>query len=223
MQFLYEPQAGQELISLSGESYKYIFRVRRFRVGDIVELRNMQDSKLYSYKVLSVDKKDATLSLIYDEERVVTPKKDLTIGWCIVDPKTVEKALPTLNEMGISKIVFIKCTYSQANFKINIDRLKKIALSSSGQCGRSSLIEFDFSQSLENFLLDYKDAYLLNFSSNNIESKVESIDTIVIGCEGGLSKEEVSMFDNQKVVGFNTPLILKSESAVVGAVSKILL
>ena len=222
MQFLYDSNAGLELIEIEGESYKYLFRVRRFKLNDIIELRNLVDNKLYSYKIINITKKSATLKLIYGEEVIKRASKDLTIGWCIIDPKVIEKSLPMLNEIGVKKIVFIKCAYSQANFKVNLDRLKKIAINSSQQCGRSTLIEFGFAKSIENFLQEYPQSYLLNFSDNYYSDSMD-ISSIVIGCEGGLSKDEIALFDSEKIVGLKGDLILKSETAAVAIASKILL
>ena len=50
-----------------------------------------------------------------------------------------------------------------------------------------------------------------------------SIDTIVVGCEGGMTEDEVALFAPQRVIGFDTPLVLKSESAVCAVASKVLL
>jgi 16S rRNA (uracil1498-N3)-methyltransferase len=223
MQFVYEPKAKEKILIIEGENYKYLFRVRRHKVGDILEFRNLEDNKLYSYKVVNVSKKEATLELLFAEEKIVMPSKKLILGWCIIDPKTVEKALPSLNEIGVEKIVFIKCAYSQANFKIKKEKLTKILINSSQQCGRSSLMQLEFANSLADFLNRYPNSYLLNFSQNSLEANKNDINEIVIGCEGGLSKDEIALFESQKIVGFHTPLILKSESAAIGASSKIIL
>jgi len=223
MKFLYNKDAGLEYLNIESEAYKYLFRVRRFKQGDIIELRNLQDDILYSYKIDNVSKKSATLRLLHSEKIIVLPKRTLIIGWCIIDPKVVEKTIPMLNEIGVTKIVFIKCAYSQANFKINIDRVKKIAINSSQQCGRSSLIEFEFSNSLSNFLEKYPQSYMLNFSKQTLESKKQDINSIVIGCEGGFSNEEIKLIEEDKIVGLDTPLILRSETAVVTISSKILI
>jgi len=62
----------------------------------------------------------------------------------------------------------------------------------------------------------------LNFSQNKIGSQ-SSIDTIVIGCEGGFHEDEVALFEADKIIGLDTPLVLKSESAVCAVASKLLL
>ncbi len=222
MQFVYDKDASSPILIVEDETYKYLFRARRKKLGDIIDFRNLQDDKLYSYKVMSIDKKSASLELIYGESKPVLPTKDLTIGWCIIDPKNIEKTLPSLNEIGVAKIVFIRCAYTQANFKIKKERLEKILVNSSQQCGRSSLMQIEFSQSLQDFLNKYPQSHLLNFSPNKVSAN-QDIDSIVVGCEGGLSKDEIKLFTQEKTVGLNTPTILRSESAVVAVASKIIL
>jgi 16S rRNA (uracil1498-N3)-methyltransferase len=75
---------------------------------------------------------------------------------------------------------------------------------------------------LFDFLAKYPNSYLLDFSNNNFSSDMK-IDSIVIGCEGGFSKDERALFKNDKILGFDTSLILKSETAAIAIASKILL
>jgi len=183
MQFLYSSNAKEPVVKICGDEYRHLFRSRRTKLGAILELRNLQDNKLYSYKVVNIDKKSATLELIFGEEKPMLPKKELTLGWCIIDPKNIEKTLPMLNEIGVSKIVFIKCAYSQANFKIKKEKLQKILINSCQQCGRSSLMQIDFANSIYDFLTQYPNSYLLNFSSNLLDNSKSNISSIVVGCD----------------------------------------
>ncbi|HAC70351.1 MAG TPA: 16S rRNA (uracil(1498)-N(3))-methyltransferase, partial [Arcobacter skirrowii] len=109
------------------------------------------------------------------------------------------------------------------NFKINIEKLNKILINSSSQCGRSSIVKLEISKTLDSFLTQNPKSYILDFSNNFIDDKKDEIDTLVIGCEGGFSKREKSNFNKDFVVGFNSNLILRSETAIVSATSKILL
>jgi len=222
MQFLYHSSSGDPLLEIEGETYKYLFRVRRMKEGSLIETRNLRDGMLYIYRVQSVGKREALLELVSSQESSVIPLKSLHIGWCIIDPKVVEKSLPALNEIGVAKITFIKCAYSQANFKIKKERLEKILINSSQQCGRSSIMQIEFANSLYEFLQNNPESYLLDFSENRV-SQSGDIETIVVGCEGGLSEDERALFDSKKRVGFDTPLILRSESAAVAVAAKTLL
>jgi len=139
VQYLFLEQAGEQNLTLQGDEHRYIFKVRRHREGEVVALRNLIDEHIYFYKIVSLSKKEAELSLESSKNLTVVAKKKLHLAWCVIDPKSVEKVLPTLNEMGVDAITFIYCERSQKSFKVDFKRLKKILLNSSQQCGRSSL------------------------------------------------------------------------------------
>lgn len=215
MQFIYHSDAGSDSLKIDGELYKYIFKVRRFDTEENLIFRNLKDKNIYHYSVVDIDRRKATLELINKEEKSIEPQKYLHIGWCMVDPKSIEKYIASLNELGVSKITFIYCEYSQKQYKINFEKLEKILINSSQQCGRSSIIELDLMDSLKEFKKCNPNSYMFNFSTNNIHTYKDKIDTIIIGCEGGFSNDEVKGFDQEQIVGIDNPLILKSETAVV--------
>ena len=223
MQFTYDENASRDILEINNENFKYLIKARRHKVGDKIYFRNLEDEYIYLYKLDTISRKSATLTLIEKKIKVVQNQKKLHIGWCIIDPKVVEKNIASLNEIGVEKITFIYCKYSQSNFKINIDKLKRVLYNSSSQCGRSSIIKLDFCQSLDEFLKKHKDTYLIDFSSENINEYKDDINTVLIGCEGGFSKEERETFQTNKVVGFDSKLILRSETAAISVASKILI
>ena len=222
MQYLHHKQAGEKTLLLKGDEHRYIFKVRRHRKGETIALRNLEDKNIYYYKIDNLDKKEAYLLLQSSEELVVKAKKSLHIGWCIIDPKSIEKLLPTLNEIGVDAISFIYCQRSQKSFKLDFARFEKILLNSSQQSGRSEMMKLDLVESLELFLEQNPNSMALNFSDNFLENGSD-IGVILIGCEGGFSDEEIAMFDKNSIVGLDSPLILKSESAVCAVASKVLL
>ena len=222
MQYLHHKQAGEATLLLKDDAHRYIFKVRRHRKGETIALRNLEDENIYYYEINSLDKKEAYLLLQNSETLVLKAKKNLHIGWCIIDPKSIEKLLPTLNEIGVDSISFIYCKRSQKSFKLDFTRLEKILLNSSQQSGRSEMMKLDIVESLELFLEQNPNSMALNFSDNLLENGSD-IGTVVIGCEGGFSDDEMRMFDDEHTVGLDSALILKSESAVCVVASKILL
>jgi len=222
MQYLYHLNSGDNQLILRGDEHHYIFKVRRHRQNEIIALRNLEDNVLYLYKISSIDKKEAYLELIEERELQVIANKKLHIGWCLIDLKNIEKILPTLNEIGVEQITFISCKRSQQNVKVDFERLNRILLNSSQQCGRSSMMNLEISNSLEDFLVKYPKSHILNFSQNYLSNSGD-IETVVIGCEGGFSDSEIKLFGTNKILGFDTPLILRSESAVCAVASKILI
>jgi 16S rRNA (uracil1498-N3)-methyltransferase len=222
MQYLYHKEAGVSSLILKGDEHRYIFKVRRHREGETIALRNLSDASVYFYKINSLEKKEAHLFLEKSEVLEVLAKRKLHIGWCVIDPKSVEKVLPSLNEMGVDAITFIYCERSQKSFKPDFKRLEKILLNSSQQSGRSSMMKLSMGNNLTTFLEENSDAVMLNFSEYNLDEN-SNLSTVVIGCEGGFTVDEVSLFKVENIMGLATPLILKSESAVCAVASKLLL
>jgi len=182
----------------------------------------MADEILYQYIVENISRREAILVLAKGEKSLVTPSRYLHIGWCIIDPKKIEKTLPALNETGVSKITFVRCQRSQSNYRLDLGRIESILLNSSQQCGRSELMNIEIVDSLREFVSLYPDAYMLNFSDNALSREMD-IDTVVVGCEGGFDDSERAMFAKEQIVGLDTPMILRSETAVVAVASNLLL
>lgn len=223
MQYLFSFNAGDSSLKLKGEDYKYLFKVRRHKVDGILYFRHKEKSEeLYKYKVLSIDGRFAALELLSCETKEIMPKKDLHIAWCVIDPKSVEKVLPSLNEIGVSKITFIFCDRSQKNYKIDLKRYERILEASSQQCGRSRPIEFNIVKNISTFISEHPETVILDFCDDVLGCEDE-VHTVLIGCEGGFSEDERDMLSSLKRFRFNTPMILRSESAAVAIASKVLL
>lgn len=223
MQYIYDKFAKDDILEIKDENYNYIVKARRHKIDDIINFRNLEDKFLYSYKIISIDKKSVSLTLISKEEKNVENSKKLHLGWCIVDPKTIYENIASLNELGVYKISFIYSDFSQKNFKINFEKLEKILINSSVQCGRSSIIKIDDYKNLDEFVKYFPNSYFLDFSQTSIDEKKVLIDTIIIGPEGGFSKKERDKFKKDFIVGFESNIILRSETAAICASSKIII
>ncbi len=223
MQFIYDKNAKNELLKIEDENYNYIVKARRHKLDDILDFRNLEDDFLYSYKISQIDKKSLYLNLLKKEEKIIENSKKIHLAWCVVDPKTIYENIASLNELGVDKITFVYSDFSQKNFKINFEKLEKILINSSSQCGRSSIIKLDIYKNIDTFIADNPDTYFLDFSQTSIDSKVLDIKTLMIGTEGGFSKRERELFNKNFIVGFSSNLILKSQTAIISATSKIIL
>ena len=223
MQFTYDEFCGGNILEIKDEVYNYLIKARRHKIDDEIYFRNLKDNNIYLYKIDMIDKKKAILTLISSEEKIILSQKKLHLGWSVVDSKTIEKYISSLNEMGVEKITFIYSDFSQKNFKINIEKLEKILINSSCQCGRSNIIKLDVCKNVETFIKENDDVYFLDFSNTSIDENSDLIKTLVIGCEGGFSNKEREIFNKNNIVGFNSNLILRSETAIISASSKILL
>lgn len=221
--YILSEEASKDTISIKGDIHKYLVKVRRHEVGDKIDFRNKDNIKvLHTYEIVNIDARSLDLKLLSSVENEVKSKKSLHVGWCVIDSKSIEKVLPSLNEIGVEKISFIYCDRSQKNFKLDFKRFDRILEASMQQCGRSSYIEFDTYKSIDDFIDEYPDTKVFDFCDNILSDKAEFA-RVLIGCEGGFSTNEKEILQKLDVFRLDTPMILRSESAVMAVASKILL
>ena len=221
--YLLNENAGKEQIILKGEVHKYLVKVLRHITGDTLSLRTKEKLKtLYTYKITHVEARTLQLQLLSNKEEETKAEKKLHIAWCVIDVKSIEKVLPSLNEIGVDKISFIYCDRSQKNFKLDFKRFERILEASMQQCGRTSFMQFDTYKNVTAFLHEFPETKVFDFSENILKGE-SNFETVLIGCEGGFSTLEKELLQEQEVFRLNTPMVLRSESAAVVVASKILL
>lgn len=220
MQFNYVQLAGEKILTLDVKEYAHLFKVRRISVGAKLNCSNLKDNHIYAYKIESINKKEAILELLETYSTKISTCK-LHVGWCIVDPKTIERNIAMLNEMGIAKISFVYADFSQKNYKVDEKRLKRILINSCEQCGRNTLMEYEILGSVSDYFDKYTKSIIVDFSDNFIED-TSNIESLLVGPEGGFSDKERIEFKGRTVFGLKTQNILKSETAVVGICAKLL-
>ena len=227
MIFTYNKKAGEKELILEGDSFVHLFKSRRSDIGEILEFRNMKDNFAYFYKVKEVKKKKAILELVEKKELEKKEWRYLHLAWCIIDPKTIKEALPYLNQLGVSEISFIHCDRSQKNFNLKKDKIEKILISSSEQCGRNDLMKINFYDSYQKFEEENDNIFLLDFGGTDLnklkKEDLDKIKVVLIGPEGGISSKEREKFFNEQIISFDTGLVLKSENAAIAIASKLIL
>jgi 16S rRNA (uracil1498-N3)-methyltransferase len=222
MQFNFCEVAGEKSLSLHVKEYSHIFKVRRIAVGSQLDFSNLRDGQIYTYEIDDINKKEANLTLVNTKEAKKTSTCNVHIGWCVVDPKTVEKHIAMLNEMGVEKLTFVYAEFSQKSYRVDEKRLKRILINSCEQSGRTTLMKIEILQSVEEYLEAYPKSVIIDFSENFLDG-TEKIESFLVGPEGGFSQNERDLFTCRDIFGLKSPNILRSETAVVGVCAKIVL
>lgn len=222
MKFLLNNDVGRDELSVSGDDYKYLIKVRRHKSGDLIVFRSRERlGEEYRYRLERTDGRNAYFTLQSHHHAPCESERRLHIGWCLIDPKTIEKTLPMLTELGVAKITFIHCRRSQQNFRLDFERFNRIMESSIMQCGRTSMIELSESPNLSSFLKAHEDAVIFDFGGQPLETG-EAMETVIIGCEGGFDESERRVFADHRIRLFPSPMILRSETAAVAIASRLL-
>ncbi len=212
----------KESLTIKGEVFKYLIKVRRHGENDEIAIRYKNSlERLYKYKISSVDNRSLDLELISDELNEVKSKKPLHIAWCLIDIKSIEKILPSLSEIGVERISFISCERSQ-NIKLDLKRFERILEASMQQCGRSTYIKFDSYKNIAEFMSFFPQTKVFDFTQKTLDDYGE-VEVVLVGCEGGFSPQERELLKDKDVFRLDTPMVLRSESAVMAVASKILL
>ncbi|MCF6330421.1 MAG: 16S rRNA (uracil(1498)-N(3))-methyltransferase [Sulfurimonas sp.] len=223
MIYIFNEDAGDESLILKGELFKYLIKVRRHTLNDEIFCRNQKNIKiLHKYNIVHIEPKKAILKLLSSKLLEVKAKKDLHIGWCKIEVKNIEKILRSLSEIGVHKITFIDCERSQRNIKLDFKRLDRILETSMQQSGSTQKIILDKSKNLEEFVKLNPDVKVFDFTKKVFDN-ADDIKTVLIGCEGGFSSKEKELLSSCEVFRLDTPMVLRSESAVMAVAFKVLL
>lgn len=212
MQFIYHSKSGDDNIIVEGDEYKHVFHSRRERANKLFTFSNMRDSTLYFYKISEITKKYASF---YLESSYIksTPLINTHIIQSVINMREFSKILPCLNELMVAKITLFYSDFSQKNEKINLDRLNKILINSSMQCGRLHLLDIEVLEDLKSVLTNYPNALAFDFDSG-LNIKFADLDSIIIGPEGGFSKHEKELLKNRSF-SISLKSIMKSITASV--------
>ena len=215
---------------LVGEEFEHAKNVLRLGVG--AEIILLDNSGLeYTGVIASVDKKQMAVNIVRKEVGTREAERDvcLLFGYLKNADKNefiVQKAV----ELGVKAIGVFSSEYSSAFMNANkLERLNKVAKEASKQCLRSTAPQVVYYENLEQALSSAKERSVKLFacefaqeSEKNLReiTETEGSVAIVIGSEGGCSKQEATL---AKELGFSHitlgKRILRAETAAVALTS----
>ena len=211
------------IIELTKEESKH-FKV--LRIKDYEQI-SVTDGKGNFYKCLiePSDSKNILLRVLESLPNNNENNKQIDLLFSNLQNKSsneliIEKAC----ELGVKNIYIFFSDRSQSK-NVNIDRLKTKAISALKQSNRSLLPSITIianTTELEKIMDDYPSIVLGDMvkSENDLVNKEKIL--ILVGPEGGFSKEELELFDNHKsVVKLKLgSSILKTETAAISLISR---
>jgi 16S rRNA (uracil1498-N3)-methyltransferase len=220
MSFFYDKNTGEPTLKIESSLFEHIYKIRRTKKDELLDFRNLCDDNLYTYKTQYIEKRSATLQLVTSasEQKIGS---QLHIGWCVVDPKTVEKALPLLNELGVGQIDFIYSKRSQRNFNIKPERFESIIVNSCQQSGRSKMMSFEIYNTIAEWAKSVDSFCVLDFGGEPLPKEAPK-EIYLVGPEGGFSEDEREFLakEAKKIYSLGTSLVLKSETAAITVASR---
>lgn len=197
-------------ITLMGEEHIHLTKVLRLHLDDKVECF-FDESEVLLCKITEILKDKTLLEIISSTSCTANPKSSLTLFQGLPKLDKLEFITQKLCEIGGSELVPFSSKFTIAKENENkVDRLNKIVVSACKQCGRTKLLKVSKSVKFAEMCKRLKDFDKVIFA-NETESSVtlkEALNTlnsqqkiaIIVGSEGGFSKDEIDKLKEQKNV-----------------------
>jgi len=215
-----------EIIAIQGSQLHYLNHVLRIKKGQTVALFNGRDGE-WLCEIREIVKKEVNVICIKQTALQVN-LPDIWFLPALLKKSRMDFAVEKATEIGVSKIIPIVTEYSQMT-RTSIDRLQKIAIEATEQCGGVSVPKVSHLAKLKEILRDWDknrlllfcDEEKLNFNSLNFATNRQCPLAVLVGPEGGFSNCERTMiasypFVKQVSLGSR---VLRAETAAVAALT----
>jgi 16S rRNA (uracil1498-N3)-methyltransferase len=201
---------------------KHLSKSLRKKVGDIIRITNGDGLEIKGNIIrLGKNIKVNVINKVKHKKRAISIHIAMSP---LKNPSRFEWFVEKSTEIGISEITPLITKFSKKK-KVNISRLNKIVISSMKQSNQFYLPKVNPITSFDEFLKLNKDYKLIAHLKNNNSFNNKSIDSkdkivVMIGPEGGFSKEEILKANKEKIkeISFGKNRF-RSETAGVFAVS----
>lgn len=205
-------------VTLNVDETRHLRDVLRLKIGDEVHVFDGIGNE-FLCKIETIEKRESLLKII---EQILpnSPESnlDLTLAIALLKGEKFDLVVQKAVELGVRKIVPIITKHTIEKF-VRAERLRKIALDATKQCGRANLLEITetvpFTQLIESTadtIIMFSERNGTSFSSINPTKNITSI----IGPRGGWEDSELE-FAAKKGVSIITfgGRILRAETAAI--------
>lgn len=208
--------------------------VFRYTSGDEVFLfSSVTPGKDFLYKILSISKQAATLTLVTSSPNIV-PTFPLTLVMALVKKDTFETIARQATELGVTHIIPVVATRSEKK-NLNFERLSTIVVEACEQSGRGAIPILSDIVSFESLCIPNTESISIigSLSGESLTkitekglfkdlSKEKGL-TLWIGPEGGWTAEEENLARVAGILPFlHTTTVLKADTAAIALLSALL-
>ncbi len=235
--FLNPDQILSTRVIITGDQARHLALVLKIQPGDPLTIFNGTGIK-YICRILQCHKKEVTAECISKEPYSTESPLSITLAQGLPKGDKMDLIVQKSTELGVSKIIPIITERSQIRHTHKIERWKKIALSAAQQSGRDRIPEisepfeyYDFlkRQSPSHGSESGVELHGIIFAEEHKERNLKEVllrlknirdITLIVGPEGGLSKDEVSHASEHGYIQTSIgPRILRTETAPLAALS----
>ncbi|HDY87019.1 MAG TPA: 16S rRNA (uracil(1498)-N(3))-methyltransferase [bacterium] len=237
--FLPPDQLSSKQIVITGEQARHLALVLRVTPGESLDIFDGLGFK-YSCRIIECHKKEVIVERIKKERYSAESSISITLAQGIAKGDRMDLIIQKSTELGVNKIIPLITERAQVRHTNKLDRWKKIALSASQQSGRDKLPEIEGPVDIKSFFSRQfpfvekgdKGGFFnpgIIFSEEKKERNLKGVLsafknaqqlTLLVGPEGGFSKEEITAaVENGFIEASLGPRILRTETAPITAIS----
>ncbi len=207
----------QDVIKIKGEEFKHLSKVLRYKLG--YELI-VCDNTGYDYyaKLIALEKDCAYAQILKKTLNRNETVREIIL--CQAVCKEIDFIVQKAVELGVSKLLPFTSQFTNVT-EINPARLQRLAINASKQCGGAKIMQIlplvDFASMLE-YTKEGDCIFFYEESQEKlaIENSSKAPLFIVIGSEGGFSKEEIALAHSKAIRTFSLgKRVLRAETAAV--------
>lgn len=230
MQRYFTSFKDEKNITISNDDIFHIVKVMRMKVNDQFEINN--DGDIYLAQINSLAPFSFKILKKIDENHELKTK--ITLLYCLPKGDKIDLVLQKSTELGVNQIVLVNSSrciakINDENKKKKLARFNKIIKEATEQCKRNNLpalkdvIKFNEISNYQSDLnlIAYENSKMSNQELKDILRNFKgNTVTILIGAEGGFSKEEVEYALKNNFISISLGnRILRSETSVFNLLS----
>ena len=211
-------------VKIEGDEFVHLSSVMRSRVGDEVTLFN-GDGFDYNGTISEVAKKYATIHVYEKKKGIGELSKRVTLFQALTKGDKLSVIVQKCTELGVFEIVHFESEFSDVKVgNKNLEKLEKVVIAASKQCGSSSLMRVSRELRFDQMLTELKNYEMVLFAyecedENHISSFIQKTQNltniaVIVGAEGGFSALEAEKIINAGAIPVGLGArILRAETA----------
>lgn len=219
------------LIRVKGETSRHLIKSLRIKRNQIISVKDVYAQKEYLSAVKEITREDVVLQVIDVKDIEFERKTKITLlQGVLFNRNAMELVIEKAVELGVYRIVPVitqNIAYELKNVEKKVERWEKIAFESAKAVGRNHIPEILEPMPLFDAVEKYKsETNIVLWEKEKARRLSEVIKkdggdvSLIVGPEGGLTEKEISkLLQNDFTLASLGNIILKSETAVISAIS----
>ncbi|MEH4692405.1 16S rRNA (uracil(1498)-N(3))-methyltransferase [Atlantibacter hermannii] len=224
-----EPLNANQLVALTDDAANHVGRVLRMGPDQLVQLFD-GSNQVFEARITHADKKSVQVQVLSATEDDRESPLHLHLGQVMSRGEKMEFTIQKSIELGVNVITPLfseRCGVKLDAERLNkkIQQWQKIAIAACEQCGRNQVPEIRPAMDLADWCAEPEAGLKLNLhprasqSINTLPLPVERV-RLLIGPEGGLSREEIAMTAQHQFTDILLgPRVLRTETTALTAIT----